>query len=183
MKMRRGSCVFTPLLLALLASCAPPSSSPGAQRVLESSKISSPAPVAGLDSFVLDRLDCGQGCSFHRISVSATGLVRASGTTIDSRQVSVDTVRALWEELERMGFESLPEDISADSTLCGDRLMHGSNRIFLLFRPSKTKRVELYSGCIGQRSRVPHPLPPKLRSLRDLEYRLDSIGVRAFARR
>lgn len=130
-----------------------------------------PAPAPAADSLSLERTVCFGFCPAYLVVLRADGAVRfenrnprdSAFTAADT--VSPDSVAALAAEAERIGFWSLPNEITG-SEYCEQVATDNPSAIVTIWSSGRMKRVNDYHGCFDDR----------LSDLRAFETRIDSVA-------
>ena len=112
------------------------------------------APVAGLDSLVLERTLCYGTCPAYRLTLRRDGILRIqSRNRRDTGSVVEDTLNAvvlyfLEQRARSIEFDKFPANIAADRAMCRDSATDHPTIIIGLFGPGPySKLVEYYTGC------------------------------------
>ena len=131
------------------------------------------------DSIVLERSRCFGTCPAYRLSLTARGTVtRTSLSPVDTMPVqrtaiSPSDVDALAQEAQRIGFFSLPSEISRDKALCPMSATDHATAVITIFRGDSATKVVDYLGCYAG---TDLSVTPALARLRAFESRIDRVA-------
>lgn len=127
------------------------------------------------DSLSLERTVCYGTCPAYRLVLTRTGRLSFVGThpkdsTRVTNTLSVDSIKAIWWELDATRVLTFPAKIRDDATLCPDVATDHPTVILTLYLESGIHRVEDYHGCF---LRSDHTFAGRLVALRSLEDMID----------